>query len=181
MSYPFAAPAQSRGRNYTGVGISRDGSLYVYAKTPDEPGDVIDSIIGCPNRLELREMATKSEYGQRTYLLLFLDSPSGDEAGNVVLRVPIGYKRGDTGAFQLSGPTRSLLAALEQYDPGWHAIQVFSTRGTKANFLDVIPLNDKLEPGEQVRSRLIAPTREAAEEVVARFNAQLRERQTAHA
>jgi len=172
MPYPFTSQAPES-RSYTGVGISRDAKLYVYGSVPGEPGEVQPAVIGCPNHVEIREMAATSEYGKRSYLLLFLDSPTGDESGNLVLRVPIGYTK-PNGDFQLSGPTRSLLAALLLRQPSWRAVKIFATRGTKANFLDVIPLDANLEPMEQVRTTLIPPNRESAVQAVCDINNALR-------
>lgn len=168
MPYSFTASAVES-RSYTGVGISRDAKLYVYGLTPDSPGEIQPAVLGVPRRVELRAMATASEYGKRTYLLLFLDSPSNDPDGNLVLRVPIGYTK-PNGVFQLSGPTRSLLAAMLRWQPEWYAAKLFAVRGSRANFIDLIPTDSELNLLDQVRVTLIPPTREAADDAVNRIN-----------
>lgn len=149
-------------RNYTTVGISADGELYIYGDSADHPGPVVPALVGVVLDATLVQHGSNSRYGLRDYLDLQLGAPIPGEV--IVLRLPCQLRpHPETGELQSPWSVRSLLGCLLQLDLQEQAIKVQARRGRTATFMRVFPYDTDGREQPELRAEPIGYTRDDLE------------------
>jgi hypothetical protein len=140
----------------TTVGITADGTLYIYGETAKNPGPECPAIIGAPVGVDITFHGENSKYGSRPYLDLVLLTPINS---TIILRLPCKASLSKDGErVQTPYSVRSLLGALISLDMPDVAVKLQTKRGDSATFFRVFPIDtDGIEQPE-VRATAIGPS-----------------------
>jgi hypothetical protein len=167
----WAAPATPE-RNYTTVGISADGLLYIYGDSASSPGPILPSVLGVVVDVQISQHGGASRYGVRDYLDLHLGTAIPGEF--VVLRLPCQAKPHlDTSELQTPWSVRSLVGALLLLDLQETAIKLQTKRGNTTTFFRVFPHSAEGIEQPEVRAESIGPAQGDLEIAVSRLRSQL--------
>lgn len=147
---PFAITPEPAA-SYTGVGINAAGQLYVYGDKPGDGHQLIPATSGFPSTLATRLLGASGGFGARPYLEFFLDGR--EPAGNNVLRLPLCRRLGD-GTLEATGAVRSLVGALRLLPTPPPFVHIVPRKGTKANFLNVHPVDKSGATAGPIRAPL---------------------------
>lgn len=166
----WAAPATPE-RNYTTVGISAEGDLYIYGDTAAAPGPTIPSVIGVILDAQVSQHGGASRYGVRDYLDLHLGTVIPGEF--VVLRLPCQARPALDGTLQTRWSVRSLMGALLSLDLQEAVIKLQTKRGNATTFFRVFPHSPEGVELPEVRAESIGPAQDDLEIAVNRLRSQL--------
>lgn len=149
-------------RNYTTVGITADGDLYIYGDSADHPGPTVPALVGVALDATLVQRGSGSRYGLRDYLDLQLGAPIPGEV--IILRLPCQLRpHPETGEPQAPWSVRSLLGCLLQLDLREQAIKLQTRRGRAATFMRVFPYDTDGREQPELRAEPIGHTRDDLE------------------
>jgi hypothetical protein len=154
----WAAPATPE-RNYTTVGITPDGLLYIYGATASAKGPLVPSVIGVVFDIRISQHGGTSHHGIRDYLDVYLGTAIPGEI--VVLRLPCQARPHElTGALQTPWSVRSLLGALLLLDLQETAVKLQTKRGNTATFFRVFPHSPEGVEQPEIRAESIGPAQD---------------------
>ena len=140
----------------TTVGISANGTLYIYGETADKPGPECPAIIGAPVGVDITFYGKGSKYGARPYLDLVLLTPINS---TIILRLPCQASTSPTTQEQQTPwSVRSLLGALATLDLSDTAVKLQTRVGRSATFFRVMPLDSDGIEQPEVRATAIGPS-----------------------
>lgn len=167
----WAAPATPQ-RNYTTIGISAEGDLYVYGDTASKRGPVVPALLGLVIDIRISRLGSSSRYGERDYLELHLQGPIPGEVA--ILRLPCqGRTAQGSPTDQSTWAVRTLLGALLAVDLQELSVKLQAKRGNSANFIQVFPFDSFGNELPEVRSDALPPDRSGLEAAVDAIRAAL--------
>jgi hypothetical protein len=167
----WAAPATPE-RNFTTVGISADGLLYIYGDSAASPGPILPSVLGVVTDVQVSRHGGASRYGLRDYLDLYLGTAIPGEV--VVLRLPCQAKPHlETAELQTPWSVRSLMGALLLLDLPATAIKLQTKRGNTTTFFRVFPHSPEGVEQPEIRAEPIGPSQDDLAIAVNRLRSQL--------
>jgi hypothetical protein len=159
-------------RNYTTVGISLAGELYIYGDTAAKPGPTIPALVGVLLDAQITQHGGNSRYGLRDYLDLHLAAPIPGEI--IVLRLPCQARLNQTvGHLQTPWSVRTLLAALLTLDLREQAVKVQTKQGNATTFFRVFPFNAEGIELPEVITEAIGPSTDDLEIALNHLRSQL--------
>lgn len=159
-------------RNYTTVGISADGELYIYGDTAAAPGPVVPALVGVVLDVLISQHGGGSRYGLRDYLDVHLGAPIPGEI--IVLRLPCQARaNAQSGQLQTPWTVRTLLAALLSLDLRETAVKLQTRRGTATTFFQVFPYSEQGAEQPEIIVDAIGPSADDLEIAVNAARSQL--------